>query len=97
MYTRTIHYSRGKIGQLVAQGQHVIVHYNRKYGMSRCVESRLFWPYKPAWTGPVAAVRYRQRYVTTEYATAVLAASVIDVHQMYTVLTQTRLLIVSYL
>jgi len=72
VYTHMVRYSRGNISQLVAQEQCVIVCYSWMY-ICGYITSRVFWPYVPsAWTGPVAAVHYRQKYVyvTTEYATA---------------------------
>jgi len=76
-----VHYSQGeKIGQLVAQGQRVIVYYSRRYVICGYGTSRVFWPYKPAWTGRVAAVRYRQKYVTTKYVTAGFYCTGLDDH-----------------
>jgi len=67
VYTCTVRYSRGKIGWLVVQGQHVIVPYSWKYVVCGYITSGVFWPYKPsAWMGSVAAVHYRQKYITTD-------------------------------
>jgi len=47
VYTCMVRYSQGKIIQVVAQGQHVIVCYSQKYIIYGYVTGGVFWPYKP--------------------------------------------------